>query len=125
MAGLFIAPLKTSRNIKEVEKCLIKYWQKRPGRINYLEYNQSVICIEKELAGLLKMLVIGHFYRKLHLALSFRRSFCKYRHITKEEEDAEIVELIQNNNRTRFVVNNNFNEPTYHFTSPNGNHLKN
>lgn len=26
-----------------------------------------------------------------------RRSFCKYRHITKEEEDAEILELIQNN----------------------------
>lgn len=37
-----------------------------------------------------------------------RRAFCKYRHITKEEEDAEILELIQNN-----LVNKKRLEPTH------------
>lgn len=48
-----------------------------------------------------------------------RRTFCKYRHITKEDEDAEIMELIQNNNRNKFSVNNNFNEAQYHLASSN------
>lgn len=43
-----------------------------------------------------------------------RRTYCKYRHITKEEEDAEIMELIQNNNRNKFCINNNFNDSQLH-----------
>lgn len=45
-----------------------------------------------------------------------RRTFCKYRHISKEEEDAEIMELIQNNGRNKFGLNNNFNESQFHLT---------
>lgn len=47
---------------------------------------------------------------------SCRRTFCKYRHITKEEEDTEIMELIQNNNRNKYGANNNFNESQFHLT---------
>ncbi|KRT79501.1 hypothetical protein AMK59_6385, partial [Oryctes borbonicus] len=41
-----------------------------------------------------------------------RRPVCKYRHITKEEEECEIMELIRNNSnhKTRFLFNNNFQE---------------
>ncbi|XP_044751156.1 zinc finger CCCH domain-containing protein 10-like [Coccinella septempunctata] len=37
-----------------------------------------------------------------------RRSNCKYRHLTKEEEDAEIMELIQSNNQRNVHMQNNF-----------------
>ncbi|KAI4465302.1 muscleblind-like protein [Holotrichia oblita] len=50
-----------------------------------------------------------------------RRPVCKYRHITKEEEDCEIMELIRNNSnnqRNRFPFNNNFQES--HFNHLNG-----
>lgn len=41
-----------------------------------------------------------------------RRNFCKYRHISKEQEDAEIVEIIQNCNQRKqqIVINNNIND---------------
>lgn len=43
-----------------------------------------------------------------------RRNFCKYRHLTKEQEEAEILELVQNNSQRKNPVimsnNNSFNE---------------
>lgn len=40
-----------------------------------------------------------------------RRNFCKYRHITKEQEEAEILEMIHNNNnRKNSVILTNTNE---------------
>lgn len=51
---------------------------------------------------------------------SCRRQFCKYRHITREEEEAEIIEMIQNNNSKKgFCVNNSLNESQL-ITSVNG-----
>ncbi|KAF2880175.1 hypothetical protein ILUMI_25976 [Ignelater luminosus] len=45
-----------------------------------------------------------------------RRTVCKYRHISKEEEEAEIMDIVQNNSNNRnrfdlpnFIVNNNNN----------------
>ncbi|KAJ8960660.1 hypothetical protein NQ314_006052 [Rhamnusium bicolor] len=44
-----------------------------------------------------------------------RRTFCKYRHLTKEQEDTEIMELIQNNTQRKHpvVLNNNVNESQF------------
>lgn len=57
-----------------------------------------------------------------------RRSVCKYRHITKEEEDAEILELIQNNsaNKQRLEqthVNNLHESQIAHLLPSNGNQI--
>lgn len=57
-----------------------------------------------------------------------RRSVCKYRHITKEEEDAEILELIQNNsvNKQRLEqthVNNLHESQITHLLPSNGNQI--
>lgn len=34
-----------------------------------------------------------------------RRNFCKYRHITKEQEESEILDLIHNNNNRKNPIN--------------------
>lgn len=41
-----------------------------------------------------------------------RRTFCKFRHLTKEQEEAEILELIQNNTQRKHsnLLRNNVNE---------------
>lgn len=44
-----------------------------------------------------------------------RRTFCKYRHLTKEQEEAQLMELIQNNSQRKHnaVTNNCINESQY------------
>lgn len=44
-----------------------------------------------------------------------RRTFCKFRHLTKEQEEAEIVELIQNNTQRKHsnLSRNNVNESPF------------
>lgn len=50
---------------------------------------------------LLSSVLFTIFYCQLHRSLSrlmcFRRTSCKFRHITKEDEESEIKEMIQNN----------------------------
>ncbi|XP_068904027.1 zinc finger CCCH domain-containing protein 10-like isoform X1 [Tenebrio molitor] len=55
-----------------------------------------------------------------------RRSFCKYRHLTREEEDAEIMELIQNNNNKKNIIciNNPLAESQMMNTVSNGMHRR-
>ncbi|XP_044266760.1 zinc finger CCCH domain-containing protein 10-like isoform X1 [Tribolium madens] len=55
-----------------------------------------------------------------------RRSFCKYRHLTREEEDAEIMELIQHNNKKNLIcINNPLTESQVMNTPSNGLHRRN
>lgn len=48
-----------------------------------------------------------------------RKPYCKYRHISKEEEEAEIMELIQNNSRNTIGVSS-FTESQINFALNNG-----
>lgn len=39
-----------------------------------------------------------------------RRKFCRYRHITKEQEEAEILEMLQNHTRKNQIILTNAND---------------
>lgn len=54
-----------------------------------------------------------------------RRSFCKFRHLTRQEEEAEIMELIQNNQIKKMIcISNPLTESQLMNTPNNGLHRR-